>query len=463
MLPKPVKEYLASHRDEHLAKLSELLAIPSIANVHDTPDSCQKAAAWLADYARGLGFVTEVVPISDDGEHDRPNVIAYSHAGDDLPTLMLYGHYDVQPAEPLELWRTSPFEATVRDGQVYARGAADDKGQLFAHLMALEAWKKTAGRLPVNVRLFFEGQEEVGSPHMGKFLAANAERLKCDAIMISDSEWFAPGIPTVIYSLRGILYFEVTFAGPSADLHSGSHGGAVTNPVNALAKLVAALHDANGRVTLDGFYDDVAPLTPAEREAWRGLPFDEREYAQSMGLSALGGGEKGYSVLERKWARPTLDCNGIYGGYSGPGSKTIIPSKASVKFSIRAVPNQDPAKLVASVQQFVRDHTPPGIVSEVQNFAANPPVTLRTDSPAMDAARSAVRECFGKDVVFVRCGASIPIAELFQRLLKVDPVMLGICLPDDNIHAPNEHLALEQIFRGAECFAAFYGHLGKKL
>ncbi|MFB3893721.1 MAG: dipeptidase [Phycisphaerae bacterium] len=461
MLPRQIVEYLESHRDSHMSSLFDFLRIPSIANVQDTPDSCQRAAAWLADYLTKLGFEAKIMPVAG-GEHDRPNVVATAVAGDDKPTLLIYGHYDVQPPDPLDQWLSPPFEPTIRDGQLFCRGVSDDKGQLFTNITAVEAWMKTSG-LPVNIKILAEGQEEVGSPHLEPWIAANAALLKADAALIGDSGWFAEDLPSIIYALRGIAYFELTVKGPSVDIHSGTHGGAVANPVNALARIIAAMHDKYGKVAIPGFYDEVLRLTPAERRAWRKLPFDEAEYAKSLGVPALGGGERRLGLMERRWARPTLDCNGIFGGYSGPGSKTIIPAQAGAKFSIRLVSNQDPAKIVAAVKQFVADHTPPGVTAEVDVHTANRPVIVATDSPAMAAARAAVKEAFGKPPAMVRCGASVPVAELVKRILGIDGVLLGHALPGDNCHSPNERMKLGQLHNGAVATAAFMQNLAEHL
>lgn len=458
MTPKSVSDYLAANREQHLASLCELLRIPSIANVHDQPDSCQRAARWLADYISGLGLEAKILPCQDSAD-DRPNVLAHYDAGPGKPTLLIYGHYDVQPPDPLDQWKTSPFEPAVRDGKLYARGASDDKGQLFAHLMAIEAWLRAEGRLPLSVKLLFEGQEEIGSPDLPPFIAAHRTLLASDAIVVSDSDWFAPGLPSLTVGLRGIAYFELTVLGPATDIHSGIHGGAVANPVNALASILAAMRDRHGHVRIPGFYDDVEAMTAQERRAWRKLPFDEREYARSLGLSALGGGERRYSALERRWGRPTLDCNGISGGYSGPGAKTIIPSRASAKLSIRLVPRQDPDKIIEGVKQFVAAHTPAGVTVRLSVGHAAAAISLATDTPEMRAARAAVAEVFGVEPALLRCGASVPITELFQKLLGRDAVMMGFGLPDDNLHAPNEKLDLEQLYKGAAASAAFLGKM----
>jgi len=453
MLPKAICEYLELHRDGHLARLFELLRIPSIAN-EAGGHGCNTCAGWLARHLEDLGLDAHVVPTAG-----RPNVLASLHVREEAPTLLVYGHYDVQPPEPLEAWKSNPFEPEVREGCIYARGAADDKGQLFAHLMAIEAWQRAGGGLPVNIKLLIEGEEEIGSPDLEPFIAANAGRLAADAVVISDSEFFADGVPSITYGLRGLAYVELTLRGPSTDVHSGLHGGALANPVNALAKMVAALHDDNGRITIPGFYDDVLELTQAEQRSWDQLLFDEARYAASLGVGALSGGEKGYSVLERRWGRPTLDCNGIVGGYTGPGSKTIIPAQVQTKISMRLVPRQDPQKVVAGLREFVAENTPPGMKASLEVYASVRPVLLERDSPAMNAAQAALEEAFGRRPAFIRSGASIPVTELVQRILGLDAVMMGWGLPDDNLHAPNERFRVNHLWRGSLCAAAFLRNL----
>ena len=452
MLPAAVSGYLEGHRQRHLEKLKELLRIPSIANVAD--DAGPRAARWLAGHLESLGFRAEIV-----ATEGKPNVLAEARVGDRLPTLLIYGHYDVQPADPLELWDTGPFDPAVRDGSIFARGANDDKGQLFAHLMAVEAWVRAGGGLPVNVKVLVEGEEETGSPRLEAFVAARADRLRADAAVISDSGFFARDVPSITYALRGLTHVEIALTGQAADVHSGVHGGALANPINALARLLGAMHDDNGSVAIPGFYDRVVALTDQERNAWADLPFDETEYARSLGTDVLAGGERGYSVLERRWARPTLDANGIVGGYTGRGAKTIIATTASVKISTRLVPCQDPAEVAAGVRRFVEANTPPGLRASVRVGALARPVLLKTDSPAMEAGKAALSESFGRRPVLIRCGASVPVTELFQRLLGLDAVLMGFGLPDDNIHSPNEKFDLEQLWRGSVAAAAFLNNL----
>ena len=457
MLDTNVAEYLQSHRRQHLEKLLELLRFASIANVEagdPGQDQCQLCAEWLAEHLAGLGLSVEIVRTAG-----KPNVLASAHVSDDAPTLLFYGHYDVQPPDPLELWDSDPFEPVVRNGCIWARGASDNKGQLFTHLMAIEAWRQTGGGLPVNVKVLIEGEEEIGSPNLEPFVAANIDRLRADAAIVSDSDFFSDGAASITYSLRGLAYVELTLRGPKTDIHSGLHGGAVTNPINALAGMLAKMHDDAGRVTLPGFYDDVAALTDAERDEWTRLPFDEDEYAGSLGVGALGGGERGYSALQRRWARPTLDCNGIVGGYTAAGAKTIIPSQATAKISMRLVPSQEPKKIVAGFREFVAANTPDGVTAEVSVHASARPVMLARNCSAIQAGRAAMKEAFESEVTMIRCGASVPVVELIQRILGLETAMLGFGLPSDNLHSPNEHFRLDQFYRGSIAAAAFMGNL----
>ena len=452
MLPASVTGYLDDHRREHIERLLELLRIPGIANVDD--DACPRAAGWLAAHLESLGFAAEILP-----DAGKPLVLGEMHVGDDLPTLLIYGHYDVQPPDPLDLWKTPPFEPDVRDGRIVARGANDDKGQLFTHLMAIEAWTRAGGGLPVNVKILIEGEEETGSPHLEAFIADNADRLAADAAVISDSEFFDKDTPSITCALRGMAYMEVSLTGQAADVHSGIHGGALRNPINALARLLADMHDDDGRVTVDGFYDRVVDLTDEQRQEWTALPFDEAQYARSLGVGALSGGERGFSVLERRWARPTLDANGLVGGYTGEGAKTIIPTTASMKITTRLVPHQVPAEIADGVRRFVEANTPPGLKASFRVSALARPVLLKTDTPAMAAGAAALSEAFARKPAFIRCGASVPVTELFQRLLGIDPVLMGFGLPDDNLHSPNEKFDLHQLHRGSVACAAFLMNL----
>ena len=456
MVDPKVKARLDDHRDQHMEKLFELLRFAAIANNDD--DQCPKCAAWLAEYLEQIGLSASIMPT--DGGKDV--VFAEGPADPDRPTLLIYGHYDVQPPDPLDEWLSDPFEPVVRDGNVYARGASDDKGQLFSHLMAIDAWLHAAGRTPVNIKVLVEGEEEIGSPSLEPFVRASAHLLSADAAVISDSAFFAPDVPSILTGLRGLAYVEISVKGPRADVHSGINGGLVANPINALARIVAAMHDDTGRVTLPGFYDAV--LTPSDRELaeWDKLPFDRAGYAESMGAPSLGGGERDLPPLTRRWARPTLDANGIVGGYTGPGAKTIIPAEASVKISMRLVPDQDPEKIAAAMQQFIAANTPEGVTAEMSLHSTGRPVLLDAAGSAIQAARAAMSEAFGREATFIRCGASIPVTELFQRLLGLDAAMMGFGLPDDGPHSPNEKFALAHLHGGAVASAAFMAELADR-
>ena len=447
-----VYDYLDSRRAEHVASLMELVRIPSIANIAD--GSCERAASWLAEALTALGAETRVIVTSG-----QPVVLGRRHVRDGAPTLLIYGHYDVQPPEPLAEWHSPPFEPVVRDGWLFGRGTDDDKGQLFTYIMALEAFVRTSTPLDVNLTFLFEGDEEIGSPPLEAFLRDHKNDLACDAVFISDSRFFARGEPSISYALRGVSHGEFTIIEANSDVHSGLYGGVLRNPIHTACEIVAALHDPDGLVTVPGFYDNVDPLSPAERDAWAKLPFDERELAAELGVTRLGGGEKGFSVLERNWARPCLDVNGIFGGHTGPGAKTVIPRQATVKFSYRTVASQDPKPIMTAMKKFVTDRVPPGMRVTFEIGSLNPPVTLDQHSPAMQAARDALRDVFGKQPSMIRCGASVPVAEMFQRLLHRDAVMIGFGLPEDRLHAPNEKFCLEQLYNGAKTVATMWAKL----
>jgi acetylornithine deacetylase/succinyl-diaminopimelate desuccinylase-like protein len=452
MLNPDVKAYLQSHREEHLSALCEMLRFASMAHVKD-PDGCGPCAEWIAEHLRTLGLTAQVLPTKG-----QPCVFGELHVSDDAPTLLIYCHYDVQPPDPLEEWTTGPFSPDVRDGWLYARGASDDKGQLMMHLAAVDAYQQ-AGGPPINLKLLVEGEEEIGSPNIEPFLVEHKDRLRADALVISDVGFFADGCPSILYALRGICAFDVTFLGPNRDVHSGLEGGVITNPLNALARLTAKFHNDDGSVAIPGFYDDVVPLSDEERAMWDSLPHDDAARAKSLGLEHLAGGERGYHTLERNWVRPTLECNGLSGGYTGKGVKTVIPAKATGKFSLRLVANQDPDKIYTAIKAFIHDHTPKGIRAKIKIHSSNRPVRLPIDTPAMQAGKDAMAEAFGAEPKLICCGASIPITEILQRVLGLDAVMLGITLPEDNLHSPNERLKLDQLWRGSHMAASFYDNL----
>jgi succinyl-diaminopimelate desuccinylase len=388
-------------------------------------------------------------------------VFAESPKVPNAPTVLVYGHYDVQPAEPLEKWTTPPFEPAKRDGKLYARGATDDKGQVLSHIKSAEAVIKTQGKLPINLKYLVEGEEEIGSSALGEYLKTNAAKLACDCIVISDGGQFGPGMPAINYGLRGIAYYEIRLQGPNRDLHSGSFGGSVTNPANALAKILAGLIDENGRVTIPGFYDDVVLLTDRERQQFAALPFEEKEYFKNVGVDGAIG-EEGYTALERRWARPTYDICGLWSGYQGEGSKTVLPAQAGAKISFRLVPNQTPEKVAAGLKWKLAELTPPGIQLELIEHHGGTGVLVSLDSPYIEAAARAIEYAFGRRPVFTREGGSIPIVAKFVEHLKVDTLLLGWGQEDDNAHSPNEKFSLDDFHKAIKASAKLWEELAKK-
>jgi len=450
-----VQAYIESHRQSFENELAELLRIASVSADSRQRAETRRAAEWMATQFRQLGLATELV---ETGGH--PIVYAESLPVLGKPVALVYGHYDVQPPEPLDEWTSPPFEPTVRNGNIYARGATDDKGQMLTHVKSVEAWMKTIGKLPLQVKFLIEGEEEVGSAHLEPFVKEHREKLVCDCVVISDCSQFAPGIPAITYGLRGIAYYELRLRGPRQDLHSGSFGGAVTNPANALAVLLAALKDENNRIQLPGFYDDVVPLTDREREEFRALPLTDEQFMQQLGVTGLSG-ESGYTSLERRWARPTCDINGLTSGYQGEGAKTVLPARASAKFSFRLVPNQDPRKITASLRKFLEDRLPPGIALELVDHHGAPGVLVSLDSPYMSAAAAAIEAGFGRAPVFIREGGSIPIVTTFTHELGADVLLLGWGQNDDNTHSPNEKFSLDDYHRGTRASAQLWQELAK--
>lgn len=453
MLDRRVRAYLDGHRAEHLAALKEFLRFESISAQPSHHGDCQRAAEWLRRRLTGLGMTVRV-----EDWLPQPLVMAHGPRREGRPTLLVYGHYDIQPPEPLELWESPPFEPTERHGDLYARGASDDKGPVMAWLMAAEAWKETAGELPINLSFLIEGEEETGSPALEQFIAGHTAELACDYLAISDTNMPAADKPGITCGLRGIICAEITLTGANRDLHSGLYGGAVRNPLHALATMVAGLHDADGRVTLPGFYDNITPPSPLELEDWRRVAIDEQEFAKELGVDALPG-EKGFSVLERIWARPCLDCNGLWGGYMGEGPKTVIPAWARAKLSIRLVAKQNAARIAQTLEHYFRTRCPSGCRSEVQILNADEAWVMPADSPALAMAKSAMTEAFGHPCVLIRSGGSIPVSERFYRHLAVHPLMMGYALLDDRVHSPNEKFRLDHLYRGAIASAALIGNL----
>jgi acetylornithine deacetylase/succinyl-diaminopimelate desuccinylase-like protein len=448
-----VDEYLESQKQQFEQDLFELLKIPSVsADSKHAPD-IRHAAEWVAGQLRGLGLKTELVETAG-----HPIVYAESPAVAGKPTVLVYGHYDVQPPDPLSEWISPPFVPTVRDGNVYARGATDDKGQMLTHVKSAEAWLKNVGTLPVQLKFVIEGEEEVGSESLEMFLTEHRQRLACDIAVISDTSQFAPGQPAITYGLRGCAYYELRLTGPKQDLHSGVFGGAVTNPANAICTMLAALRDADGRVTIPGFYDDVEPLSPSERRQFAELPFDEEKFKRQLGVNQLTG-ETGYTTLERRWARPTFDISGLGSGYQGEGAKTVLPARAMAKFSFRLVPRQDPKKISAALAKRLAELCPPGIQMELIDMHAAPGVVVPLDSPYVAAARRAIEHGFGRAPVIMREGGSVPIVGTFHDLLGVDTLLLGWGLDDDNTHSPNEKFCLADFHRGIRASAALWQEL----
>jgi acetylornithine deacetylase/succinyl-diaminopimelate desuccinylase-like protein len=442
-----VDSYIETHGGEFEEQLKALIRIPSVSCQPDHDADTRRAASFVRDDLASMGLDSELI---ETARH--PLVYAEWSGAAGAPTILIYGHYDVQPPEPLEPWLSPPFEPTVKNGNLYARGATDDKGQMFTHLKAVEAWLKTSRRLPVNVKFLIEGEEEVGGASLEAYVAQNQERLKCDYAVISDTSQFAPGLPAITYGLKGLAYFELMIEGANRDLHSGTYGGAVANPLNALATILASLKGPDGKIKIAGFYDSVRPLADWERAEFAKLPFSEAEFQADLGVSSLEG-EAGYTTLERKWARPTCDINGLYGGYAGPGPKTVLPCKAGAKLSFRLVPNQDPK----TVDQQFRDHVarvcPPGVSSKVITHHGAPAVLVNVDTPGVHAAQRAIEAGFGTKPVFMREGGSIPVVGLIKEQLGVDTLLLGWGQTDDNLHGPNEKFCLADFHRGIKASA----------
>jgi acetylornithine deacetylase/succinyl-diaminopimelate desuccinylase-like protein len=433
----PEEAQIVAAHGARMKRYADFLSIPSVSAEPNHAADCRTAAEWLAGELRRIG--AQRVEVSETGGH--PIVVGERIEDPTLPTIVVYGHYDVQPGDPLDLWKTSPFEPIVRDGRMLGRGSADDKGQIVIHLAALEALLSTRGRLPVNVKYLFEGEEESSSVNLERWMASHPDRCSGDAVIISDTGFFEGNLPALTVGLRGITYLQVDVRNSDVDLHSGGFGGSVINPANALAAMIASLHDEQRRITVPGFYDDVVQLTPADRAAFAALPFDESAYLAAIGAGAPQG-EDGYSTVERRGGRPTLDVNGIWGGFTGDGSKTIIPAHAHAKISCRLVMAQDPARIALQVEAALKAAAPRGLQVEVRNLGNGYPFLTPLGDPYLQAAANALKETFGADPLYLREGGSIPIAALFQRELSLPVVLLGFTPPDDNAHAPNESMDL---------------------
>jgi acetylornithine deacetylase/succinyl-diaminopimelate desuccinylase-like protein len=453
-----VRDYLQAHQADALETLKALLRIPSVSAITAHKPDVRRAAEFVREQLASAGLTTELVETAG-----HPIVYAewLKAENSNAPTVLIYGHYDVQPPDPLDKWITPAFEPTVRDGLLFARGATDDKGQMLTHVLSVAAWLKAVGKLPINVKFVIEGEEEVGSNNLDIFLAANREKLRSDIAVISDTSQYAPNIPAITYGLRGILACEVRVIGPQQDLHSGIFGGAITNPAIALARLIASLHDANGRVQIPGFYDDVKPLTDSERAGFAALPFNERDFLASVGVESSWG-ETGFTSTERRWARPTCEINGLTSGYQGEGPKTIIPSWASAKITCRLVPNQYPHKLTKSLGQFLQQQLLPGCRLEFVEAHGCPGFVADANSPFMDAAKSAIQDAFGTKPVMIREGGSIPVVGTLKELLGVDTLLLGWGQNTDNLHSPNEHFAVADFHRGTLASALLWQRIADR-
>jgi acetylornithine deacetylase/succinyl-diaminopimelate desuccinylase-like protein len=447
--------YLEIHGPRFRDELFEFLRIPSVSARSEHKADVARAADWLASRLREARLTAEVIQTAG-----HPIVLGeWRGAGSERPTILVYGHYDVQPIEPLDLWESPPFEPTVRDGRIYARGSVDDKGQLYLHVKALESHLATHGSLPVNVIVLAEGEEEVGSEHLAGFIEQNAARLACDGVVISDSAMFAPGLPSLLFSLRGLAYFQVDVLGPSGDLHSGSYGGAVVNPATALSRIIASFHDEDWRVTVPGFYDRVREWESEVRGQIRSLPFEEDQFRRETGASALGG-ESGYTTLERIWSRPTLDVNGLLSGYTGEGAKTVLPARAMAKVSCRLVPDQDPEEIAALFREHVARVSPRGVTVTVTVLHGGRPWRTSLEGPLFEAGRRALARAFGRVPVLAGEGGSIPVVGDFQRILHAPVLLMGFGLPGENAHAPNEWMSLENFTTGMKAVALFWEELG---
>lgn len=451
-----VISYIDSNRGKYIEELKEFLRIPSISTLVENNKDMQRGAQFVADKLKDAGL-NHVEIFKTEGH---PLVYAEWLGAPGKPTVLIYGHYDVQPADPVELWSSPPFEPVIVDDKIYARGATDDKGQVYMHIKSVEAMFKVKGSLPLNVKFIVEGEEEIGSGSLSTFLKNNSELLKCDAVLISDTALFAPGVPTITYGLRGLCYMEVEVTGPSRDLHSGTFGGGVPNPINVLAKMISQLIDKDGKIKIDGFYDDVLKLSKKERENFKVLKFSEKKWAKEIGLNGVTG-EKGYTTLERIWARPTLDCNGIIGGFTGQGAKTVIPSKATAKISMRLVPFQDPKKIEKLFTKYIKKIAPKEVSVKVTSLHGGYPVITPLDDKATIAGAKAMSEAFGKKTVFMREGGSIPIVVEFANVLKASPVLMGLGLNSENLHSPDEHFNLNHFQLGIKSSAYFMEEYSK--
>jgi len=449
--------FVRENQHRLLDELKSFLKIPSISTLPEHKGDIDRAARFVADSLGSAGMENvEIIPTAG-----HPLVYGDWLHAPGKPTVLCYGHYDVQPPDPLDLWTTPPFEPTIRDGNLYARGSADDKGQMYMHVKAVETLRAVNGKLPVNVKFLIEGEEEVGGESIAKYVADNPEKLKADVALVSDTALYAEGVPTLCIGLRGLIYMELAATGAMRDLHSGLYGGAAPNAVFALIELLAKAKSAAGVIRIPGIYDDVEPPAPAEKESWEKLPFREKDFLKKEVGSSRLTGETKYSVLERIWARPTLEVHGIAGGFTAAGAKTVIPAKATAKVSIRLVPKQDPDKVIAVFRKFVDKNTPKGIRTELRVLSASPAVMVNPDHPAIQIAAKAFSDILEKPTVFIRSGGSIPIVGDFATHLKIPTILMGFGLPDDGLHSPNEKYKVENYYKGIMTIAHFLDEYGR--
>ncbi|MGG3676921.1 dipeptidase [Heyndrickxia faecalis] len=448
------QQYLKEHHEQHLEELFDFLQIPSISSLSEHQTDVRKAAEWLKAELGKTGLEHTAVM------ETKGNPVVYGdwlHA-DGKPTVLIYGHYDVQPVDPLNLWKSDPFKPEIRDGKIFARGVSDDKGQVFMHIKAIEALMETEGELPVNIKVLFEGEEEIGSPHLAPFVEAHQELLKADLIVVSDTGMPELGKPTICYGLRGLCGLEIHVKGASSDLHSGEYGGGVQNAATALVELLASFHDQDGRVLVEGFYDKVEASTPEEKEAFAKQAADEGQIQAQLGVPALFG-EKGYSYAERTSVRPTLEINGLQSGFTGEGLKTVLPSEAFAKVTCRLVPNQDPYEILSLVKKHIEAHAPKGVTVSVTEFDKGYPYVTPRSHPAIQLCGKAYEKVYGVPVTYTRGGGSIPIVAEFDRILNIPVVLMGFALSSENAHAPNEHFHLENFDKGIQTICTYWNEL----
>ena len=443
-----VEAYIDANQNRFVEELMEFMRIPSVSAQQQHDGDTRACAQWIADHLKGLGFDAGLIDVGG-----KP-IVRASMKGKSPKRVLIYGHYDVQPEDPVEEWKTPPFEPTIRDGILYGRGSTDDKGQVFTHVKAVEALLKTEGKLPCGVTFLLEGEEESGGDALARYVSQAKNDLKSDAVVISDSTMYDAKTPALTYGLRGIIALEFIIRGPASDVHSGAYGGGIANPAMVLAQILAACVSREGKVLVPHFYDDVVPLQDWERESFRKLNFDDKALAQELNVPRLHG-EPGYSTLERLWARPTFEINGLFGGYQGQRSKTIIPASATAKITCRLVSNQDPARIRDLVIAHIRSVCPDTVRLEINEFGASPPVLFDVDNPMIRAAQEALRKGFDHETVFIRCGGSIPVVSTFVEQLGCPAVLMGFGLDSDGPHSPNEHFSLDSFRRGTKAAAHF--------